>query len=297
MSAIVVNELTKRLGKKVIFSDINLEVLEGEFYAVLGLEGQGKTTLAKIIFNYLNPTTGSINVFDMDCTKDSRLIKESVSYVPEEFIFQDNVRAISLFKKTLAFHNLKNTEELNYLVEYFGFNQKVRVIDMTENEKKLFSIINALIVKPRLLILDEPTKYLSIEDTVKLFDHLNKLKSEENLTMFMLTDSLVDAQRYCDRGAFLHDGQIKNTEYLKDKAANDKIIKIYSELDSLDRFTDIGAKVIKESVEEKILYFDGNLNLLSQVIASLNIVNYNIEDSSLSDKISAYYKNVEEVEG
>ena len=115
--------------------------------------------------------------------------------------------------------------------------------------------------------------------------------------MFMLTDSLVDAQRYCDRGAFLHDGQIKNTEYLKDKAANDKIIKIYSELDSLDRFTDIGARVIKESVEEKILYFDGNLNLLSQVIASLNIVNYNIEDSSLSDKISAYYKNVEEVEG
>ena len=56
-------------------------------------------------------------VYDMDCTKDSKYIKESVSYIPEEVVFNENVRASYLFKKTLSAHNLQNTEELDKLLE------------------------------------------------------------------------------------------------------------------------------------------------------------------------------------
>lgn len=291
MSAIVINNLTKRIGKKMIFSNVNLEVLEGEFFSLLALEGEGKTTLARILFNYLKPAMGSAIIFDMNCAKDSNTIKESVSYVPEELLFQENMRASALFKKTLALHNLQNTEELRYLIDYFEFNPKIRIPEMTGNDKKIFSIINALIVKPRLIILDEPTRGLTVEQSVKLFEHLNKLKAEEGLTILLLTDSLIETQNYCDRAAYLHNGEIKDIEYLKDKVSNDKIVKIYSNIESIDPFINIGSKVIRNTPEEKLLYFDGDLKLLSRTIADLNIDNYSIEDSSLADKIKAYYIN------
>ena len=293
MSAIIVKDLTKRLGKKVILSGVNLEIQEGEFFSVLALEGQGKTTIARILFNYLKPSIGNAYIFDLDFNRDSKEIKETTTYVPEEFLFQENIKAVSLLKKTLAFHGLKNTEELDYLIDYFSFNRKIRINDMTENEKKIFSIINALIVKPRVLILDEPAKGLSIEQKVKVFDYLKQLQKEEGVTILMLTDSLIDAQNYCDRAAYLHDGNIKYTEYLKDKIANDKIIKIYSPLNDINPFLEIGSKTIKNSPEEKILYFDGDMKELSRLIANLQIDNYSIEDSSLYDKILAYYDNKE----
>lgn len=298
MSAIVMSDLTKRMGKKKVFQNLNLEVLEGEFFALLGLEGAGKTTIAKIIFNYLKPAKGQIMVYDMDCAKDSKYIKESVSYIPEEAVFNENIRASYLFKKTLVSHNLQNTDELEKLLELFNFNQRLRFSEMTESEKKLFAVINALIIKPRLIIMDQPSKFLSNEQVSVLFAHLNYLKKSEGLTVFMLTDSLMEAQRYCDRAAYLYDGKIRDIEYLKDKISNDKLIRIHKNLSDLTPFTTIGAILLKDSPYEKIFYYDKDMNLLSNVISQHMIDDYTIENSSLRDKIAAYYdsENPYEVE-
>lgn len=289
MSAIVISDLTKRMGKKKVFQNLNLEVLESEFFALLGLEGAGKTTIARIIFNYLKPAKGQVMVYDMDCTKDSKYIKESVSYIPEEVVFNENVRASYLFKKTLSAHNLQNTEELDKLLELFNFNQRLRFSEMTGSEKKLFAVINALIIKPRLIVMDEPSKGLSSEQVAILFDHLKYLKENEGLTVFVLTDSLMEAQRYCDRAAYLYDGKIRDIEYLKDKISNDKLIRIHTNISDLTPFTEIGAILLKNSPYEKIFYYDKDMNLLSNVISRHMIDDYTIENSSLRDKISAYY--------
>lgn len=291
MGAVVVRDLTKKLGRNVIFNNINLEIHEGEIYALLALKGQGKTTLARLLFNYIKANRGNAYIFDMDTDKDSKQIKEIASYAPEEMLFQDNIRAISLFKKTLSSRKMKNTDELYFLIDYFDFNPKLKIIDMDYTEKKLFSIINALIAKPKLIVLDEPAKYLNLLQVSKLYDYLRKLRDEEGLTAFVLTESLIEAQNYCDRAIYLHEGEIKDIEYLNDKVANDKIIKIYSSITDINDFISIGARVIKDSTEEKILYYDKDLVLLSKLIAALEIDNYTIEDSSLMDKISAYYSS------
>ena len=298
MSAIVISDLTKRMGKKKVFQNLDLEVLEGEFFALLGLEGSGKTTIARIIFNYLKPAKGQAMVYDMDCTKDSKYIKESVSYIPEEVVFNENVRASYLFKKTLSAHNLQNTEELDKLLELFNFNQRLRFSEMTESEKKLFAVINSLIIKPRLIVMDEPSKGLSSDQVSILFDHLNYLKESEGLTVFMITDSLMEAQRYCDRAAYLYDGKVRDIEYLKDKISNDKLIRIHTNISDLTPFTEIGAILLKNSPYEKIFYYDKDMNLLSNVINRHMIDDYTIENSSLRDKIAAYYdtENAYEIE-
>ena len=101
MSAIVINNLSKRQGKIEVLSNFNLEVLDGEIFSLLGMENSGKTTLARIIMGFLKPNKGTVNIYNMDSFKESREIKESTSFVPEESLLQTNMRSSSILFKFL----------------------------------------------------------------------------------------------------------------------------------------------------------------------------------------------------
>lgn len=289
MSAIVINNLNKKVGKKRVFTDLNLEILDGEFFSLLGTKDSGKTTLLKILTGFLKPNKGNVLIYDMDPFKDSKEIKESVSFVPEDLLYQGNEKAINLLKKTLGYHNLKSTEEVDVLADYFDFNTNVRIQDMNDREKKLFSVINALVVKPRLLILDNPNTFLENSDIEKLFDYVVKLNKQENMTVLLLGNNLSDAKRFSKRIAYLHDGKVQNIEYNNEKPAGDKILRIANFRGNLSYFTEIGAKVIKDSEDETVLYYDHELPKLSKVIYEENLLNYNLESASLEDKIKANF--------
>lgn len=290
MSAIVINDLTKGKGKEKVLSNLNLEILDGEFFSLLGTENSGKTTLARIIMGYLKPGRGSIRVYDMDSFKESKEIKETVSFVSEDMIFDSKIKSYALLKKTLNAHGLSNTEDIDVLCDYFDFNSSLRICDLRDRERKLFSIINALVIKPRLIILDKPTKFLEDKDVDKLFSYIKRLNETEGLTVLLLSDSLREAKKYSSRIAYLSDGKIQDTEYNNVKAAGDKVLKIDSYRGNLNYFTSIGARIIKDEEDETILYFDGALPELSKVIYEEGLENYVLEDAKLSDKVSAYYK-------
>lgn len=290
MSAIVINDLTKGKGKEKILSNLNLEILDGEFFSLLGTENSGKTTLARIIMGYLKPGSGSIRVYDMDSFKESKEIKETVSFVPQDMIFDSKIKSYALLKKTLSTHGLSNTEDIDVLCDYFEFNSNLRICDLRDRERKLLAIINALVIKPRLLILDSPAKFLEEKDIDRLFSHVKKLNESEGLTVLLLSDSLREAKKYSSRIAYLSDGKIQDTEYNNVKAAGDKVLKIDSYRGNLNYFTSIGARIIKDEEDETILYFDGALPELSKVIYEEALENYVLEDAKLSDKVNAYYK-------
>lgn len=290
MSAIVINDLTKGKGKDKVLRNLNLEILDGEFFSLLGTEKSGKTTLARIIMGFLKPNSGSIKVYDMDSFKESKEIKESVSLVPEDMIFDSKIKSFALLKKTLNAHNLSNTEDIDLLCDYFEFNSNLRVCDLRDRERKLLAIINALVIKPRLLILDNPCKFLEEKDIDRLFSHVKKLNEQENLTVLLLSESLREAKKYSARIAYLSDGKVQDIEYNNVKAAGDKVLKIDSFRGNLNYFTSIGSRIIKDEEDETILYFDGPLPELSKVIYEEGLENYVLEDAQLSDKVEAYYK-------
>ena len=290
MSAIVINDLTKGKGKDKVLRNLNLEILDGEFFSLLGTEKSGKTTLARIIMGFLKPNSGSIKVYDMDSFKESKEIKESVSLVPEDMIFDSKIKSFALLKKTLNAHNLANTEDIDLLCDYFEFNSNLRVCDLRDRERKLLAIINALVIKPRLLILDNPCKFLEEKDIDRLFSHVKKLNEQENLTVLLLSESLREAKKHSSRIAYLSDGKVQDIEYNNVKAAGDKVLKIDSFRGNLNYFTSIGSRIIKDEEDETILYFDGPLPELSKVIYEEGLENYVLEDAQLSDKVEAYYK-------
>ena len=290
MSAIVINDLTKGKGKDKVLRNLNLEILDGEFFSLLGTEKSGKTTLARIIMGFLKPNSGSIKVYDMDSFKESKEIKESVSLVPEDMIFDSKIKSFALLKKTLNAHNLANTEDIDILCDYFEFNSNLRVCDLRDRERKLLAIINALVIKPRLLILDNPCKFLEEKDIDRLFSHVKKLNEQENLTVLLLSESLREAKKHSSRIAYLSDGKVQDIEYNNAKAAGDKVLKIDSFRGNLNYFTSIGSRIIKDEEDETILYYDGPLPELSKVIYEEGLENYVLEDAQLSDKVNAYYK-------
>ena len=290
MSAIVINDLTKGKGKDKILSNLNLEILDGEFFSLLGTDKSGKTTLARLLMGYLKASSGSIKLYDMDSFKESKEIKESVSFVPEDMIYDSKIKSFALLKKTLNAHNLSNTEDIDILCDYFDFNSNLRVCDLRDRERKLLAIINALVIKPRLLILDSPSKFLEEKDIERLFSHIKKLNDTENLTILLLSDSLREAKKYSSRIAYLSDGKVQDIEYNNVKASGDKVLRITSFRGNLNYFTSIGARILKDEEEETVLYFDGNLPELSKVIYEEGLENYVLEDAKLSDKVNAYYK-------
>ncbi|MDU7115559.1 MAG: ABC transporter ATP-binding protein, partial [Peptoniphilus harei] len=233
---------------------------------------------------------GSIRVYDMDSFKESKEIKETVSFVSEDMIFDSKIKSYALLKKTLNAHGLSNTEDIDVLCDYFDFNSNLRICDLRDRERKLFSIINALVIKPRLIILDKPTKFLEDKDVDKLFSYIKRLNETEGLTVLLLSDSLREAKKYSSRIAYLSDGKIQDTEYNNVKVAGDKVLKIDSYRGNLNYFTSIGARIIKDEEDETILYFDGALPELSKVIYEEGLENYVLEDAKLSDKVNAYYK-------
>lgn len=288
MSAIVVNELTKKFRRNLVFNDFNLEVFDGEIFSIMGMEGTGKTTLARILFHFLKPNKGTIRIFDMDGQKESKSVKEFTGYVPEEVWIYDNLKPMAIFNHTLAFHGLKNTDDIQSLMEYFELDNRHKFADLTDSERKRVAIINALIAKPKLLVLDNPSKDLSRAMLDKLFTHIKRLQSSEGLSVLLLTDDLAIGQRYGDRGAYLSGGRLTGIEYLKDKKNNDKVLRIFDELINVDAFEEIGASILKDESGDVEFFYDGYLPTLTTVLHQQKVKNYVLEDAVLENKVEIF---------
>lgn len=288
MSAIVVRELSKKYRKNVVLDGVNLEVFDGEIFSLMGLKDSGKTTLARILFKFLKPTAGSVSIFDMDAQKEDRSVKEFTGYVPEDVWIYDNLKPMAIFKTTLGFHGLKNTDEIQSLMDYFELDNRHKFVDLTDSQRKRVAIINALIPKPKLIVIDDPTKDLSPPMIEKLFTHLKRLQQAEGLSVLLLTDNLSVGQRYGDRGAYLADGRIVGMEYLKEKYTNDKVLRIFDEVISVRAFEEIGARLIRDEAGNVEFFYDGYLPTLTTVLHQEKVKNYILEDALLENKIDAF---------
>lgn len=288
MSAIVVSGLTKKFRRDLVFNDFNLEVFDGEIFSIMGMEGSGKTTLARILFHFLKPNKGSVRIFDMDGQKESKSVKEFTGYVPEDVWIYDNLKPMAIFKHTLAFHGLKNTDDIQSLMEFFELDNRHKFSDLTDSERKRVAIINALITKPKLLVLDNPSKHLNHAMLDKLFTHIKRLQNSEGLTVLLLTDDMSIGQRYGDRGAYLAGGRLTGIEYLKDKKNNDKILRIFDELIDVNAFEEVGASLLKDESGDVEFFYDGYLPTLTTVLHQQKVKNYVLEDAELEDKVEIF---------
>ncbi|MBQ2763991.1 MAG: ATP-binding cassette domain-containing protein [Firmicutes bacterium] len=210
MIAVNLKQLSKKYGRRIGISGIDLTVNEGEIFGLIGPDGAGKSTILRILMNFINPSDGDAEVFDMDVVDETKAIKKDTVYVPAEVYFYNRLKASKYINLTMKAHHCKKDEHFKSIMQAFEVNPKVRFEDMDHSEQKKMALATAIAVEPRLLLLDEPLRGLDANIQNRLFDYLMDL--QDNGTTILITgrDS-EEIASICNRMAVIENGEITVT--------------------------------------------------------------------------------------
>jgi ABC-2 type transport system ATP-binding protein len=215
-NAIEVRDLTKYYGrpsKGVLAVDhISFVVRQGEVFGFLGPNGAGKTTTQRMLTTLLEPTEGRIIINGHDLAHDAYPVKRRTGLVPEESNVYAELTAWDNLMFTARLYRVPQAERAaraRELLETFGLWEKrdVKVEDFSKGMRRRLSIAMAIIHRPTLLFMDEPTPGLDAQSARAIRDLIRRLNAE-GTTIFLTTHQIEEANQLCDRVAIINHGQI-----------------------------------------------------------------------------------------
>ncbi|MFT5219896.1 MAG: ABC-2 type transport system ATP-binding protein [Planctomycetota bacterium] len=241
MAALTITDLSKvyASGLKAL-NGISLEVEEGDFFALLGPNGAGKSTCIGIISGLVNKTSGMVKVFGHSIDDDFIMAKTQLGSVPQEFNFNSFEPVREIIINQAGFYGVPAREAkllTDHYLKQLGLwqHRDSEARRLSGGMKRRLMIARALIHKPRLLILDEPTAGVDIELRRSMWEFLEQINSQ-GTTIILTTHYLEEAERMCrnvaiiDEGKIIHNGNMQklleqvNSEtfvlYLSDELAN-----------------------------------------------------------------------------
>jgi len=224
MSILSLRNVTKKIKVKTILKDVSFDVNEGEIVGFLGPNGAGKTTTIKLILGILTPDEGNIFV-------RGKNIKNRKVFINELRNISSIVEAPGLYEYLTGFENLEQVarldnrikvSDINKLVEEVGLKNSIfnKVKTYSLGMKQKLALVQALITKPKLLILDEPTNGLDPLATVQIRELLKKASTENKVSILISSHILGELEQLCDRVIFINDGRIVKNEKLMGREEN-----------------------------------------------------------------------------
>ena len=209
MLAIETNNLTKKFKEKTAVHGINLQIKDGELFALLGTNGAGKTTTIKMLSTLILPTDGEIKIEGLDIIKDRQKIKEILNVSPQETAIAPNLSVKENLEFMAGVYQISNKQEkINELIKMFKLeevlNQKAKTLSGGWQRK--VSIAIALINEPKILFLDEPTLGLDVIARKELWNVIEKLKGK--ITIILTTHYMEEAESLSDRVGIMANGNL-----------------------------------------------------------------------------------------
>ena len=270
-------DLIKTFGDKTVIDHLNLEVEEGKLLAYIGTNGAGKSITMKMLTGLLKPTSGEIELAaDL---KIGMVFQESV--LDEELSVLDNL------KSRQALYRKQDKAWLEKLIRLTGLQDFLNQTygTLSGGQRRRVDIIRALLNKPNLLFLDEPTTGLDIQTRRAIWGILRRLQHEENLTIFLTTHYLEEAENadmtyIIDHGKVLAKGSAKE---LKERYSKPYLL---IETDNITAFSDIDYKLLENG--QLKMFVDDSANALAilsdkrDVISDFDYMKANINDVFLS---------------
>jgi ABC-2 type transport system ATP-binding protein len=207
--SIAVRNISKVFGKTVALDNISFDVVKGELFGFIGPDGAGKTTLFRILTTLLLPDKGTATVEEFDVIKDYKTIRSISGYMPGRFsLYQDltveeNLNFFATIFGTTIEENYHLIKDIYVQIEPF---KKRKAGKLSGGMKQKLALSCALIHKPRVLFLDEPTTGVDAVSRREFWEMLRKLK-EDGITILVSTPYMDEAS-LCDRIALIQTGQI-----------------------------------------------------------------------------------------
>jgi ABC-2 type transport system ATP-binding protein len=199
-------------GTKAV-DDISFNVGTGEFFGFLGPNGAGKSTTIKVLTTLLRKTSGSVNIAGYDVSKDAGAIRKIIGVQSQETTVDGDLTGRENVTLQGRFHQMGGEElkkRVNELLTLVGLQEvaEKRARNYSGGMKKRLDLATALIHKPKLLFLDEPTTGLDPQSRAAIWAYLEKLNKEEGITIFLTTQYLEEADRLCKRLSIIDFGKI-----------------------------------------------------------------------------------------
>ena len=209
--AINIEQVHKRFGSLNALNGIDLKIQQGEFFGLLGPNGAGKSTLINIMAGLLKPSAGSVKIMGHDVINDYQAARMALGVVPQELVFDPffNVREMLRFQAGYFGRGKQNDAWVDEVIENLGLTDKAHtnMRQLSGGMKRRALIAQALVHKPPVIVLDEPTAGVDVELRQSLWAFIKKLNSDGQ-TIILTTHYLEEAETLCERVAMMKQGEI-----------------------------------------------------------------------------------------
>lgn len=280
MKVLEVNNVYKKLGKREIIKGISFSIKEGEIFGFLGPNGAGKTTTIRMLVGLIAPNSGDISICGHSISKDKVEALANVGAVvenPEMYTYltgRQNLNMVADIKKIPR----KNVEEVIKLVNLSDrIDDKVRKYSL--GMKQRLGLASALLSKPKLLILDEPTNGLDPTGIIDFREIVKKAVRETKVAVLISSHILSEVQQLCDTVAFINHGEIKVIESISEGNINNETetLTIVTENTSMAQEVLNGLKIVRQvSQEENTLTVTADRDSSPKIIKELVLKNVDI---------------------
>ena len=236
--------LTKSFGNVIAVNDISFSVKTGEIFGFLGPNGAGKSTTMMILTTLLKPTSGQALISEFNVMSDAKKVRENIGYVQQETTVDEYLTGRENLLLQAKLNHIpkkeinKRIDDILELIE-LSDKQNESVVTYSGGMRKRLDIAGGLLHRPKVLFLDEPTVGLDIQTRRKIWEYIKKIHTEFNMTIFLSTHYMEEADRLCDRVGIIDGGKIQvidSPENLKNAMGNEVISIILDENKIHDSF-------------------------------------------------------------
>lgn len=299
------SHLTKSIGGKELVSDVDIHMKQGEIYGFLGPNGAGKTSVMKMITNLWKPTTGTVEIFGDILTATSYEVLKRMGSVIEFPTFYDHLSArdnLQLHCEYMGYYNPGSIDETLKIVDLNGADEKP-IRSFSLGMKQRLGIARAILSKPELLILDEPTNGLDPAGMKQIRELMKMLCQEYGTTIMISSHILSEIESVADTIGVIHHGRMKkeismkeinasNLDYIELEASNAKQASyVLSDILNLSNF--------KITDENKIRIYDLQMRIpeLTKILAlnDVDILTIGKKAETLEDYFLKMTAEVEQV--
>jgi len=219
MQAIEIKDLKKTYKQGTLaLNGVGFSVEEGEVFGLLGPNGAGKTTLINILSGVTQKTSGEARVFGKDIDEDPVFVKSSIGVVPQEISFNPFFSVEDALTFQFGFYNQKiDREWMDHVLQRLSLSdkRKTKPRELSGGMKRRFMIARALIHRPKVVVLDEPTAGVDVELRRSLYDFVREMNAQ-GTTIVLTTHYLEEAELLCGRVAIMNRGEVVALERVED---------------------------------------------------------------------------------
>ncbi|MBW6431763.1 ABC transporter ATP-binding protein [Patescibacteria group bacterium] len=286
---IEVKNLKKYFKKTKAVDGVTFGVKKGEVFGFLGPNGAGKTTTIRLMMDFIRPTEGSVKIFNQEIGSNSTLIRSDIGYLPGNvelyghWTGHDHIKYVESFKS--------KSENVPKLIERLDFDPNKKFATLSSGNKQKLGLILALMNKPKLLIMDEPTVGLDPLLQNEIYKIIDELKKTDT-TIFVSSHNLPEVERICDRVGIIRDGKLVELSDI-DKLSGKRLSIIRVTFEGSYKKADFefdGAEKVEDIGNGLEITVGGDYRPILKKISDSSIKDIEIHKASLEEIFLKFYE-------